>query len=305
MAKNKNVIIKNRNKANPRHIFVDILVYILLIALVLIWTFPLVWMVTNAFRANGPDGAPAVGSYFTTIFPEYWTTANFTEMFEARQQDVFDITQMFTNTLFVAIFSMIIGTSLVVAVSFVMSRRRFKSKNALVQGSMLLGLFPGFMSMIAIYQMLKAFGLLEGRMVIVGLILTYSAGAGSGFLLLRGYMDSIPYDLDEAAIIDGATQWQIFTKIIIPLSKPMIVYQVLTSFLGPWLDFMTSNIIIGPYSDYWTLPIGLYKMISEYQINTWYANFLAASVLIIIPIGTLTIIMQRFYNQSIGGAIKG
>lgn len=311
MAKKKNndIVIENRNKATPRQITVDVIVYIVLVLLVIIWLFPVVWVILNSFRGSIPSGGtevgPATGSYFTSLFPEHWTTQNYSELFEPAQMDIFNVPRMFLNTLFIAIFTCLISTVFVISVSYSMSRRRFKMRQPLIKMSMIIGLFPGFMAIIAVYQILKALGLLEGNWIYLAMILIYSAGSGAGFILLKGYMDSIPYALDEAAIIDGATQWQVFTKIIIPISKPMIIYTILNSFLGPWLDFITANVITGTKSDYWTMSVGMYKMLDKAYINYWFANFLACAVLVTIPIGGLTIYMQKYYSESVSGAVKG
>ena len=297
--------IENRNKATAKQIFNDTLVYILLITLSIIWLFPIVWIIINSFRANSVAGDPYIGSYFPTLWPEHWTLENYSELFKAGERQIIDFPRMFLNTLFISIFSCVVSTIFVISVSYVLSRRRFKSRQSLIKGSMILGLFPGFMAIVAIYQILKALNLIGGNNTYVALILLYSAGAGMGFLLLKGYIDAIPIDLDEAATIDGATQWEIFTKIIIPIAKPMIVYQILTAFLGPWLDFISAKVIAGADPRYWTVSVGLYNMLSRNYVSTWFTNFMAGSVLVSIPIATLTIIMQRFYNQSLSGAVKG
>ena len=108
--------------------------------------------------------------------------------------------------------------------------------------AMILGLFPGFMSMIAVYFILKAMGLTEGNLIKLALILCYSGGAGLGFQIAKGFFDTIPVAIDEAALLDGCTRWQIFSKITLPLSKPIIVYTVLTSFMAPWLDFIFAKV---------------------------------------------------------------
>ena len=109
--------------------------------------------------------------------------------------------------------------------------------------AMILGLFPGFMAMIAEYYILKALGLTEGSAVRLALIIVYSAGTGLGFQIAKGYFDTIPRSVDEAAIMDGATQWQVFTRITMPLSKPIIIYTVMTSFIAPWVDFIFAKLL--------------------------------------------------------------
>ena len=120
-------------------------------------------------------------------------------------------------------------------------------RKAMMNVAMILGLFPAFMAMIAVYYILKAIGLSEGSMIRVALVLVYSASAGIQFYIAKGFFDTIPKTIDEAALIDGATKWQVFTNITIPLSKPIIVYTVLTSFIAPWVDFIfarNTNVII-------------------------------------------------------------
>ena len=171
--------------------------------------------------------------------------------------------------------------------------------------AMILGLFPAFMSMVAVYYILKAVGLSEGAMIRVALVLVYSAGSGLGFYIAKGFFDTIPKSLDEAAFLDGCTRFQVFTKVTIPLSKPIIVHTVLTSFLGPWLDFIFAKVICRANSDYYTVSIGLWNMLEKEYINSWYSCFAAGAVVISIPIAVLFIFMQRYYTEGLSGAVKG
>ena len=160
------------------------------------------------------------------------------------------------------------------------------------------------MAVSAIYFILKAVGLTGGGMTILALILVYSAGSGAGFYVMKGYMDTIPNSLDEAAILDGCTRSQVFWKIILPICKPMIVYQAIVSFLGPWLDFVMAKVIARTQSDY-TVALGLWLMLEKEYIHTWFARFAAGAVLVSVPIAILFIVMQRFYQESMSGSVKG
>lgn len=171
--------------------------------------------------------------------------------------------------------------------------------------AMILGLFPGFMSMIAQYYILKAMGLTSGSMIRIALIIVYSACAGLGFQISKGYFDTIPRSIDEAAIIDGATQWQVFSKITLPLAKPIVIYTVLTSFMGPWVDFIFAKVICRAEADQFTVAIGLWKMLEKEYIQQWYTCFAAGAVIISIPIAILFIYMQQFYVEGMSGAVKG
>jgi len=171
--------------------------------------------------------------------------------------------------------------------------------------AMVINLFPGFMSMVAVYFILKALGMTEGDKVYLAMIICFSAGAGTGFFVMKGYMDTIPKALDEAAMIDGCTRWQIFVKITLPLCKPMIVYQIITSFMGPWMDFVFAKVIAGAKAQYWTVSIGLFNMLEKEYVDTWFVRFCAGAVLVSIPISILFMITQKFYQEAMGGAVKG
>jgi arabinogalactan oligomer/maltooligosaccharide transport system permease protein len=212
---------------------------------------------------------------------------------------------MFLNTLFVATCSCLLSTFFVLSVSYCTSRLRFKFRKPYMNIAMILNLFPGFMSMIAVYFILKAFGLTEGAMIPFAMILCFSAGAGTGFYIVKGYMDTIPKALDEAAYMDGATKFQTYIKIILPLCKPMIVYQIITSFMGPWMDFILAKVIVRAEAEYYTVSIGLYKMLEMEFVNNWFTRFCAGAVLVAIPIAILFMITQKFYQEAMGGAVKG
>ena len=169
--------------------------------------------------------------------------------------------------------------------------------------ALVLNMFPGFMSMIAIYYILKAMNLTQS---LVALILVYSSGAALGFYIAKGFFDTIPMALDESAMIDGATKFQIFTKITLPLSKPIVVYTALMAFMAPWMDFIFAKIILGDATYKYTTAIGLYSMMTKTTANSLFMTFTAGCVVIAIPITILFIFMQRYYVEGItSGAVKG
>ena len=291
MAKSNNGI-KARRKWTPG----DIVVHIILAILSVIWLLPIAWIIMISFRGEK-------GQYVSTLLPKSLTLANYTKLFT--DTGILNFMQMFKNTLIIAIFSCIISTAFVLAVSYCMSRMRFKMRKPFMNIAMILGLFPSFMSMIAVYFILKALGLSEGSMIRIALIIVFSAGSGVGFYVAKGFFDTIPKSLDEAAIIDGASRWQVFTKITIPLSKPIIVYTILTSFMGPWIDFVFAKVICGANADQFTVSIGLWKMLEKEYINSWYTCFAAGAVVISIPIAILFMFTQKFYVEGMSGAVKG
>ena len=263
-------------------------VHVVLAVLAFIWVFPILWVILTSFRAEK-------GSYVSTFLPQSFTLDNYTRLFT--DTTILNFPQMFANTLFIAICSCILSSFYVLAVSYCLSRLKFKMRKPYMNMAMILGLFPGFMSMIAVYFIFKALGMTEGNLIKLALILCYSGGAGLGFQIAKGFFDTIPMAIDEAALIDGCTHWQIFKKITLPLSKPIIIYTVLTAFMSPWLDFIFAN--------QYTIAIGLWRMLEKEYIDSWYTSFAAGAVLISIPIAILFLYMQRFYVNGVGGAVKG
>lgn len=289
----------NKNEtqsASAKRRVTNIIVHVFLGVLAFIWLFPIMWVILTSFRGEK-------GSYISTFFPKSFTLNNYISLFT--DTNILNFPKMFMNTLIIAIFSCIISSFFILSVAYCMSRLRFKMRKPFMNIAMILGLFPGFMSMVAVYYILKNLGLSEGNMIRVALILVYSAGSGMGFYVSKGFFDTIPKALDEAALIDGATKWQVFWKVIIPLSKPTIVYTVLTSFIGPWVDFIFAKVICRANADQYTVSVGLWRMLEKEYIDTWYTRFAAGAVLISIPIAALFLYMQRFYAEGMSGAVKG
>lgn len=287
---------KEPTSAKTKRFVTNSVVHIVLAVLAFVWVFPIIWVILTSFRSDK-------GSYISTFLPSGYTLDNYRQLFT--ETNVLNFPQMFMNTLIIAIFSCLISTIFVLAVSYSMSRLRFKMRKPFMNLALILGLFPAFMSMVAVYYILKAVGLSEGAMIRVALVLVYSGASGMGFYIAKGFFDTIPKALDEAAYIDGATKFQVFTKITIPLSKPIITYTVLTSFLGPWLDFIFAKVICRDKSEYYTVAIGLWKMLDKEYIDRWYASFAAGAVCISIPIAILFLIMQKNYVEGMSGAVKG
>ena len=274
----------------------DLICYIFLIVVCLFWLVPFFWLLMQSFR----DGK---GQFISTFLPKTYTFDNYKALFT--EFNVMNFPRMFLNTLVIACFTCVISTFLVLSVSYCTSRLKWKMRKPYMNMTMILGLFPGFMSMVAVYFILKALGLTEGKMIPVSLIIVYSAGAGAGFYVMKGYMDTIPKALDEAAMLDGCTRWQVFTKVTIPLSKPMIVYQIITSFMGPWVDFIFAKVIVRTEAKYFTVSIGLWNMLEKEYVDTWFVRFCAGAVLVSVPIAALFMITQRFYREAMSGSVKG
>lgn len=275
----------------------NMIVHLGLGLLALVWIFPLVWVILTSFRAGK-------GSFSQHFIPEKFTISNYTRLFT--ETNVFNFPQWFVNTLVVAIFSCILGTFFIISIAYVMSRLRFPARKGMLSVALILGMFPGFLAMIAIYYILKGIGMTEGVLKLVSLVLVYAGGSGIlQFYVAKGFFDTIPRGIDEAAYIDGATKWNVFTKLTIPLAKPIIVYTVLTTFIAPWIDFILAKVIVGSESKYYTVAIGLWNMLEKENIYQWYTRFAAGAVCVSIPIAILFLFMQRCYTDGLSGAVKG
>ena len=287
---------KHSGSMKTRRIVSDTATHVFLALMCLIWILPFVWLIAQSFR----DGK---GQFITTFFPTKYTVDNYVKLFT--DKTVIDFPRTFMNTLGIACGSCVISTFFVLAVSYSLSRVKWKWRKPYMNTAMVINLFPGFMSMVAVYFLLKALGMTEGDKVYLALIICFSSGAGTGFYVMKGYMDTIPKALDEAAYIDGCTRWQVFTKITLPLSKPMIVYQIITSFMAPWVDFIFAKTIIGAQSKYFTVSIGLFNMLEKEYVFDWFTRFCAGAVLISIPISLLFMYTQKFYQEAMSGGVKG
>lgn len=271
----------------------NVLSHAFLAILAFIWLVPIIWIILTSFSTQ-------TGIYSPNVIPKEFTINNYIKLFT--ETDQFYFAKWFTNTFIVAIFSCLISTFYVLSIAFVTSRLRFKTRKPLMNSALVIGMFPGFMSMIAVYYIIKGLGLSQS---LIALVLAYSGSAGLGFFVAKGYFDTIPKSIDESAWLDGATKFQVFTKITIPLSKPILIYTILTSFIAPWGDYIFVSVLMGDNYDKYTVALGLYKMLELEFIDTWYTRFAAGSVIVSIPIAILYISLQRFYRNSLSGAVKG
>ena len=287
--------------------------YTILVILGIIWLVPLIWIVLSAFRCEyQPDGT-FIGRVTSNFIPRAFGLKNFKDLFTASYYGVpRAFPRWMLNTLIIAVIDCIISTFLVLSVAYCMSKLKFKLRKAFMNITMIIGLFPGFMSMIAIYFLLKSIGLTGNpshpEYSVIGLILAYSAGAGMGFQIAKGFFDVIPNALVESAKLDGCTNFKIFRQIILPLAKPIIIYQALMSFTGPWMDFIFAKVIIGAdNAPYWTVSVGLYSLLFGTHPDTnLFTQFAAGCVIVAIPIVTLFMFLQQYYVEGVtAGAVKG
>lgn len=270
--------------------------HLVLLVLAIFWLIPIIWLVLNSFSTSN---AMSISHFF----PQGYTLDQYRKLlFQTDAANQFPTWML--NTTIIAIFNCIISTIFVLMVAYAMSRMRFPARKPLMNLGMIITLFPGFLSMIAIYFIMKTFNMTNSHL---GLILVYSGSSGLGYLIAKGFFDTIPVSMSEAAKLDGASENLIFWKIIVPMSKPIIVYTIINAFLAPWMDFIFAKIMLnsGIASD-WTVALGLFGMLDRSRKSVYFGQFCAGGVLVSIPISILFVIMQKFYVEGItGGATKG
>lgn len=272
----------------------DFLVYAILILLAVLWLIPIFFLILHSFRAEP-------GAAIRYLFPKTYTLDNYRRLFT--DTALFPFPRWYKNTLIVSVVSAVLSTMYVLMISYAFSRLRFRGRGALMKAGLILNMFPGFMSMIAVYFILKAVGLTQS---LTALILVYSSSSALTYYVAKGFFDTVPRALDEAAHIDGASRAVIFFRITLPLSRPIIVYTVLMSFMAPWMDYIFASVIMKDDYDSYTVALGLFQMISRENIYDYFTVFCAGSVLVAIPISLLFLFLQRYYVEGVtGGAVKG
>lgn len=274
----------------------NIAIYIILTLISIIWLFPFLYLVIQSLRGEQGIATP----YF---WPKQWTFDNYIKLFT--DKSIFNFPKWYGTTLIISIVVTVVQTVFVLVTSYALSRLRFKMRKPLMNLMLVLGMFPGFMSMTAVYFLLKLFGLTQ-NLGLVGLVLVYVASSCMGYYISKGFFDTIPKSLDEAARIDGASRHKVFIKIILPLAKPIIIYIVLTAFMAPWGEYMFASLMAFGVQDYYNVAVGLKAMLDKEVASQYFTRFCAASVLISIPITALFFWLQKYYVQGVtGGSVKG
>ena len=270
----------------------NFIVYIVLVVMSIVWLIPFICIVLQSFRV---ESTWQVGY----VIPQKWGFDNYIALWNS------DFKVWYVNTFIIALVVAVVQTIIVLCMSYTLSRFRFKMRNSLMRLMLILGMFPGMLSMIILYRVLKDLGLTQANAV-PGLILVYVASSGMGYYVSKGYFDTISKSLDEAARIDGATRAQVLTKIILPLAKPIVIYTILTAFMGPWGDFVFARYISFGTSSGMNAAVGMWNWLTPDMINQRYTMFCAGGVIVAIPVAILFMCLQKYYVEGVtGGAVKG
>ena len=271
--------------------------YLLLIVISIIWLFPFVGLILQSFRSYITEQGGLV-DYFV---PKQFSLDSYMFLFSEECQFL----QWYSNTFIIALFVAIIQTIIVLCVSYALSRMRFKGREFLMRFWLVLGMFPGFLTMICLYFLLKNFGLTQEG-AIPGLILISTASSGMGYYVCKGFMDTIPKSLDEAARIDGASRARVFLTMIIPLAKPMVIYTALTAFMAPWCDYIFASYVAFGHSDSYNVAVALQRWVWTNDYQGFFTRFCAGGVLVAVPVTILFMCLQKYYVEGVtGGAVKG
>ncbi len=268
-------------------------VYIILVLITLIWLFPFFGIVLESFRVE-------YSGQVSYLLPKKFGFDNYIKLF--KETDFF---RWFINTGIMGVATAAFQTVFILSMSYVLSRLRFKGRKLLMNLMLILGMFPGFLTMILIYKVFVDLGLTM-QMAPLGLVIVYCASSAMGYYVSKGFFDTIPKSLDEAARVDGATRFQVFYKVIMPLSKPIIIYTVLMGFMAPWGDFMLASYLIHENSEGMNVAVGMFEWLSKTNVNTSYTMFCAAGVVVAIPVTAVFLALQKYYVEGVtGGAVKG
>ena len=268
-------------------------IYIILAIITVVWLFPFVGILLESFKTE----TKMQTGY---LFPKEFGFDHYVRLFKET-----DFMLWFKNTAIMGVATAVFQTVFILSMSYVLSRLRFTGRKALMNFMLILGMFPGFLTMILIYKVFSDAGLTL-NMAPVGLIIVYCASSGMGYYVSKGFFDTIPKSLDEAARVDGATRFQVFYKVIMPLSKPIVIYTTLMGFMAPWGDFIFASYLIHENSAGMNVAVGMYKWLSKTNINDYYTMFCAAGVIVAIPVVAVFLALQKYYVEGVtGGAVKG
>ncbi|MBO7196102.1 MAG: ABC transporter permease subunit [Clostridia bacterium] len=269
------------------------IIYIVLVAITILWLFPFLGIVLESFEV----GTKAMDS---NLWPIKFGFDNYIRLFTETK-----FLKWFGNTAFMGVCTALLQTFFILSMSYTLSRLRFKGRKGLMNMMLILGMFPGFLTLILIKKVFHDLGLTEA-MAPVGLIIVYCASSGMGYYVSKGFFDTISKSLDEAARVDGATRWQVFYKVIMPLSKPIIIYSILMGFMAPWGDFMMAKYLINANPDGMNVAVMMQTWLSKGLLNDNYTMFCAAAVMVAVPVTAVFLALQKYYVEGVtGGAVKG
>lgn len=269
------------------------IIHVVLAVMCFVWILPFIFIVFESFRMESTG-------LEDHIVPRQWGFGNYVTLFRDT-----DFPKWFLSTFLMGLVCAVVQTAFILAMSYALSRNRFKGRKFLMNAMLILGMFPGFLTMILLYTLLGSMGL-TGANAPYGLVIIYVASSGMGYYVCKGFFDTVSHSLDEAAMVDGATKFQIFYKIILPMSKPIIIYTILMGFMAPWGDFITASFMSNNDPLGFNVAVGLQWLMGKTRVDRYYTTFCAGGVVVALPITLLFMFLQKYYVAGVtGGAVKG
>ena len=286
---------KGRVSQKTKNRVVNIVIHIVLAVLCFVWILPFIGIVLESFRCE----STGLAGY---LIPKQWGFDNYARLFTF-QNGLF--LKWYGNTFLMGIVTAVVQTIFQLSVAYVLSRFRFNGRKFLMNLILVFGMFPGFLTLILLYTWMHDWNLTDANAP-YGLMIIYVASSGMGYYIAKGFFDTISKSIDEAARVDGATRLQIFFKLILPLSKPIVIYTILMGFMGPWGDFVMATFMANNASAGYNVAAGLQWLITDSMKNDYYTTFCAGGVVVAVPITILFLLLQKYYVAGVtGGAVKG
>jgi multiple sugar transport system permease protein len=266
--------------------------FTVIMVLLVIYSFPLYWMLVTSLQPSG--GNPKDPTPY--VIPRILTLESYKFILHRP-----GFLQQFYNSTVVSVSTTIISTILATLAGYGLSRFHFKGRDFLTTGILIFQMFPKVLLVIPYFLMMRALGLLSSHL---GLILAYTSFTQPFCIwMLVGFFDAIPKDLDECAMVDGASRFQAFTRVVMPLAAPGVAATALFAFVGAWHEYLFSLVLaVKPASA--LLPQGLVAMVQEW--DTLYEPMMAGAVLVIIPVVLVYVLLERYFVSGLtAGAVKG
>ncbi|MCR4743125.1 MAG: sugar ABC transporter permease [Treponema sp.] len=279
-----------KNSSKQGNYLNKLLIYILFILISLFVFYPLVYVVAAAF-APGNN----IASLNIIPFGDGFTLKHFIHLFTKTNYWLW-----FKNTLIISLWTSVLTVIISSLSAYIFSRFNFAFKKPMLMSLLILQIFPSFVGMIAIYVILLRIGGLD---TLWGLVLVYLAGnIPYNTWMVKSYMDTVSRNLDEAARIDGASHFRIYGQIILPVTKPILSFLAVSSFTGPWMDFIFPKMVLRS-TEKQTLALGLFSFVSDKKNE--FTNFAAGSLIIAVPFIIFFLFTQKSMMMSMGsGAVK-
>lgn len=277
----------------------NFIAHVVLVIISIIWLFPFVGLLLQSFRSYDPK--VEYGGMVDYLIPKHFSLDNYKFLFSGQT----NFLRWYLNTIIIAVCVAALQTVIVLCVSYALSRMRFAGRTFLMRFWLVLGMFPGFLTMICLYFLLKQFGLTQAGAV-PGLILVSVASSGMGYYVCKGYFDTIPKALDEAARIDGATRARVFFTMTLPMSKPIIIYTALVAFMAPWCDYVFASYVAFGHDESYNVAVAMTRWVWTNDYQGYFTRFCAGGILVAIPVTVLFMCLQKYYVEGVtGGAVKG